>query len=82
MPKSNPNEKSAVSTPSDLSHLYDRGARYVSKAEPDDVVVRDSKSPTSTPRGLWGEAWLDLRKRPLFWASAVIILLAAWSRTM
>lgn len=75
MPKSNPNDKSAVSTSPDNSHLYDRGARYVSTTETDDVVVRDSTTPTSTPRGLWGEAWLDLRKRPLFWVSAVIILL-------
>ncbi|GAA2331641.1 ABC transporter permease [Saccharopolyspora halophila] len=27
------------------------------------------------PRGLWGDAWHDLRRRPMFWISTAIILL-------
>ncbi len=31
--------------------------------------------PRDKPRGLWGDAWRDLRRKPLFWISATIILL-------
>ncbi|AZA11141.1 ABC transporter permease [Corynebacterium gerontici] len=35
-------------------------------------AVRDDSAPTS----VWGEAWKHLRKRPMFWVSAVLIALA------
>lgn len=35
-------------------------------------AVKDESAPTSQ----WGEAWRYLRKRPLFWISAVMILIA------
>lgn len=57
------------------AHLFDRAARFVSTAETEPVTERDAKAPSSAPRGLWGEAWADLRKRPLFWISAVLIVL-------
>lgn len=57
------------------SHLYDRSARFVSEHETESVIARDAKTPKAAPRGLWGEAWLDLRKRPLFWVSGALIML-------
>jgi oligopeptide transport system permease protein len=30
-------------------------------------------SPGEKPRGLWGDAWRDLRRKPLFWISLVLI---------
>ncbi|MFP7364606.1 ABC transporter permease [Corynebacterium callunae] len=36
----------------------------------------DAVADDSAPTSMWGEAWRDLRRRPLFWVSAVLILLA------
>ncbi|MER7666119.1 MULTISPECIES: ABC transporter permease [unclassified Streptomyces] len=33
------------------------------------------KAAQSKPRGLWGDAWYDLRHRPMFWISASLLLL-------
>lgn len=63
------------SSPAQYDHLYDRSQRFVLDHDTESVLARDAKTPKSTPRGLWGEAWLDLRKRPLFWVSSLIILL-------
>ena len=41
----------------------------------DGVLAADSRTPETAPRGLWGEAWLDLRRRPLFYVAAAIIAL-------
>jgi oligopeptide transport system permease protein len=34
----------------------------------------DAVSTTDAPSGFWGDAWQAMRRRPLFWISAVIIL--------
>lgn len=46
-------------------------------AEPDAVTVEavDRVRVTGTPRGFWGQAWQDLRRNPLFWIAAALILL-------
>ena len=36
----------------------------------------DAVADDSAPTSMWGEAWRDLRRRPLFWFSALLILLA------
>ena len=36
----------------------------------------DAVADDSAPTSMWGEAWRDLRRRPLFWGSSVLILLA------
>ncbi|MDY6049530.1 MAG: ABC transporter permease [Corynebacterium sp.] len=36
----------------------------------------DAVADESAPTSVWGEAWRYLRRRPLFWVSAVLILLA------
>lgn len=36
----------------------------------------DAVADDSAPTSMWGEAWRDLRRRPLFWVSALLILLA------
>ena len=33
------------------------------------------KAAQSKPRGLWGDAWYDLRHRPMFWISASLLVL-------
>ncbi|MGY0058746.1 ABC transporter permease [Streptomyces sp. LZ34] len=32
-------------------------------------------APQGKPRSLWGDAWYDLRHRPMFWISAVLLVL-------
>lgn len=39
------------------------------------VAHADQQVPDNPPLGLWGSAWQDLRRRPLFWISALIIIL-------
>ncbi|MBV7281589.1 ABC transporter permease [Corynebacterium sp. TAE3-ERU30] len=36
----------------------------------------DAVADESAPTSLWGEAWQNLRRRPLFWTSAVLMLAA------
>lgn len=36
----------------------------------------DAVADESAPASMWGEAWRNLRRRPLFWVSAVLILIA------
>ncbi|MCX5341104.1 ABC transporter permease [Streptomyces atratus] len=42
-------------------------------------ATADAESPvresTGKPRGLWGDAWFDLRHRPMFWISASLLVL-------
>lgn len=44
-------------------------------SHPVDVTTVDQNVPDNPPLGLWGSAWQDLRRRPLFWVSAAIIVL-------
>lgn len=47
--------------------------RWVADVETKDVLTRDQLLPDSDPKGFWGSAWQNLKRRPLFWVSAVII---------
>lgn len=46
-------------------------------AEPDAVTVEatDQVRIAGSPHGFWGQAWRNLRRNPLFWIAAVLILL-------
>ncbi|MEU5850108.1 ABC transporter permease [Saccharopolyspora shandongensis] len=39
-----------------------------------EIAEKAPRNKNEKPRGLWGDAWLDLRRRPLFIAASVIIL--------
>ena len=45
-------------------------------APPEDVRVGvvDAVDTSEAPSSLWGDAWRDMRHRPLFWASAALIV--------
>ncbi|HJG46558.1 ABC transporter permease [Corynebacterium variabile] len=53
----------------------DRDGRWVAEVETTDVLTRDQLLPDEAPRGIWGSAWINLRRRPMFWVSVVIIAL-------
>jgi len=53
----------------------DRDGRWVAEVETTDVLTRDQLLPDEEPRGIWGSAWINLRRRPMFWVSVVIIAL-------
>ena len=55
-------------------HADERVRRFVAPVDEAGVPATDSATPHTAPRGLWGEAWLDLRRRPLFYVSAAIIV--------
>ncbi|MER6140814.1 ABC transporter permease [Streptomyces sparsogenes] len=46
-------------------------------APPTEVATAPVAGPVSQgkPRSLWGDAWYDLRHRPMFWIAAVLLLL-------
>ncbi|MFB6717102.1 MULTISPECIES: ABC transporter permease [unclassified Streptomyces] len=53
--------------------INDAGVDAVAPAAADaESPVRES---TGKPRGLWGDAWFDLRHRPMFWVSASLLTL-------
>ncbi|MFJ5719254.1 ABC transporter permease [Streptomyces sp. NPDC093149] len=53
--------------------INDAGVDAVASAAADaESPVRES---TGKPRGLWGDAWFDLRHRPMFWVSASLLTL-------
>ncbi|MFJ9678623.1 ABC transporter permease [Streptomyces sp. NPDC101194] len=53
--------------------IKDAGADAVASATVDaESPVKES---TGKPRGLWGDAWFDLRHRPMFWISASLLVL-------
>jgi len=53
-------------------------------APPEDVRVGvvDAVDTSEAPSSLWGDAWRDMRHRPLFWASAVLILFVVLMATV
>lgn len=46
---------------------------YVSDVDETGLGAVDAVKDDSAPSSMWGEAWKQLRRRPLFWVSAVII---------
>lgn len=49
---------------------------YVSDVDETGLGAVDAVADESAPSSMWGEAWKNLRTRPLFWISAAIILVA------
>ena len=49
---------------------------YVSDTDETGLGAVDAVADDSAPSSMWGEAWKNLRRRPLFWIAAAIILLA------
>lgn len=49
---------------------------FVAKTDETGLGAVDAVADESAPSSMWGEAWRQLRRRPLFWASAALILLA------
>lgn len=50
--------------------------RYVSPTDETGLGAVDAVDDGSAPSSMWGEAWKNLRVRPLFWVAAFIILVA------
>lgn len=50
-------------------------ARYVSEVDETGLGAVDAVKDESAPSSMWGEAWKNLRRRPLFWLAAAIIAL-------
>ncbi|MDY2668981.1 ABC transporter permease [Schaalia hyovaginalis] len=49
---------------------------YVSDIDETGLGAVDAVADDSAPSSLWGEAWKRLRRRPIFWIAATIILIA------
>ena len=49
---------------------------FVSDVDETGLGAVDAVADDSAPSSMWGEAWKSLRRRPLFWISAFIILFA------
>lgn len=62
--------------PTDRQSVFPAGGRerFVAPVEGEGVPATDSATPEAAPRGLWGEAWIALRRRPLFYVASAIIL--------
>ena len=52
-------------------------AHFVADAALTPLAVVDKVDETEAPSSLWRDAWTDLRRRPLFWFSALLIVLVA-----
>jgi oligopeptide transport system permease protein len=48
---------------------------FVAPIEETPLVEIDSVKAEGKPSNLWRDAWIDVRKRPMFWISAALILL-------
>ncbi|WP_022869049.1 ABC transporter permease [Schaalia vaccimaxillae] len=51
-------------------------SHYVSDIDETGLGAVDAVADDSAPSSMWGEAWKNLRKRPIFWVAAFIILFA------
>ncbi|MBV7294698.1 ABC transporter permease [Corynebacterium sp. TAE3-ERU12] len=61
-------------------NAYPRTGRYVAPIDDRDNAIAAERAGQAMPEdappaGLWRSAWRDLRRRPLFWVSAAIIVL-------
>lgn len=50
--------------------------RFVAEVDEQGLGAVDAVDDESAPSSMWGEAWKQLRYRPIFWVSAVLILAA------
>lgn len=59
------------------AHLRRRGQEYfIAETDETGLGAVDAVADESAPASQWGEAWRQLRRRPLFWVAAVLILFA------
>lgn len=49
---------------------------YIAETDETGLGAVDAVADESAPSSVWGEAWRKLRRRPLFWVSAALILTA------
>ena len=49
---------------------------FIAETDETGLGAVDAVADESAPASMWGEAWRNLRRRPLFWVSAVLILIA------
>ncbi|MDU7515768.1 MAG: ABC transporter permease, partial [Varibaculum cambriense] len=49
---------------------------FVNKVDETGLGAVDAVADESAPSSVWGEAWKQLRRRPLFWVALVIIMLS------
>lgn len=54
--------------------IYPGQEHFVNEVDESGLGAVDAVADESAPSSVWGEAWRQLRKRVLFWVSAVIIL--------
>jgi oligopeptide transport system permease protein len=62
-----------MTEPADTAHRVSAASRAGEGAA--EVSLKSQPMTNEKPRGLWGDAWRDLRRRPLFLISATIICL-------
>jgi oligopeptide transport system permease protein len=55
---------------------------FVAPPEEVRVGVVDAVDTSEAPSSLWGDAWRDMRHRPLFWASAALIVFVVLMATV
>ncbi|MDO5746562.1 MAG: ABC transporter permease [Actinomycetaceae bacterium] len=71
-----PKERDEKTVDNRLIARYSTQQHYVSDVDETGLGAVDAVKDESAPSSLWGEAWKKMRKRPLFWVSALIILTA------
>ncbi|SPT53212.1 Glutathione transport system permease protein gsiD [Actinomyces bovis] len=48
--------------------------RFVAETDEQGLGAVDAVADETAPASMWGEAWKQLRRRPIFWISAILIL--------
>ncbi|MDO5076471.1 ABC transporter permease [Corynebacterium sp.] len=56
--------------------IYPGQERFIAQTDETGLGAVDAVADESAPTSVWGEAWRYLRRRPLFWISAALILMA------
>lgn len=56
--------------------VYKGQEHYVSDVDETGLGAVDSVRDESAPLSMWGEAWKTMSRRPLFWVSGTIIVMA------
>ncbi|MDO4686280.1 MAG: ABC transporter permease [Corynebacterium sp.] len=58
------------------NNIYPGQEHFVAETDEVGLGAVDAVADESAPTSVWGEAWRYLKRRPLFWCSAVLILMA------
>lgn len=62
-------------TPATRTTAHPSQAHFVAPLDETPLAATDQVDETAPALSLWGEAWLNLRRRPMFWASSGLIVL-------